>query len=204
MQKAAWCCRKTGSGLSAPLLLVAAPTGGASPAAVAARDTAGLAAGVAAVGASSEALGPAAAGQAAGVAVAGAAMAMAGAAAGASALGPAAAGLAAGVAVAGAAMAMAGAAAGVLRRRPGVPSGGSVGILLSWAARDCSCLVSKQEKRAIVGMCVQYTFGLLVMAQPLRLACQIAVLGFECYLRVSVLCGGWCRGRRSLCGRDGL
>ncbi len=42
------------------------------------------------------------------------------------------------------------------QRRPGVPSGGSVGILLSWAAGDCSCRVSKQEKKAvpIVGMCV--------------------------------------------------
>jgi hypothetical protein len=40
----------------------------------------------------------------------------------------------------------------------------------------------------------------LVMAQPLQLVCQIAVLG--CYLRLSVLCGGWCRGRRSqLVGR---
>jgi hypothetical protein len=62
----------------APPLLEAAPTGGAASAAVAARDTAGLAAGVAAVGASSAALGPAAAGLAAGVAVTDAAMATAG------------------------------------------------------------------------------------------------------------------------------
>jgi hypothetical protein len=68
----------------APPLLVAAPTSGASPAAVAARGPAGLAASVAAVGAASAvvaALGPAAAGLAAGVAVASEAMATAGAAA---------------------------------------------------------------------------------------------------------------------------
>jgi hypothetical protein len=86
----------------APPLLVAAPTGGAAPAAVAARDTAGLAAGVAVVGAVS------------------------------------------------AVVLLAPLPLGwrpvwrwlvrrwllPVRRRPGVPSGGSAGNLLTWAAGD--------------------------------------------------------------------
>ncbi len=34
-------------------------------------------------------------------------------------------------------------------RRSGVPSGSSAGVLLSWEAGDCSCLVSKQETKAV-------------------------------------------------------
>jgi hypothetical protein len=75
------------------------------------------------------------------------------------------------------------------RRRPGVPSGGSAGILLSWTAGDWSCLVSKQEKQAV----------------PMyRIVCTPLVCwGFGSYqLGLSVLCGGLCRDCRSqLVGR---
>ncbi len=36
-----------------------------------------------------------------------------------------------------------------LRRRSGIPSGGSACVLLSWEAGDCGCLVSKQETKAV-------------------------------------------------------
>jgi hypothetical protein len=73
-------------------------------------------------------------GLAAGVAAGGAALAVV------AARGPTCPGLAAG-----AVMAIADAAAAAL----GGPSGGSVGVLLSWEAGDCSCLVSKQENKAV-------------------------------------------------------
>jgi hypothetical protein len=40
---------------------------------------------------------------------------------------------------------------GSLRRqqRSGIPSGGSAGVRLSWEAGDCSCLVCKQETKAV-------------------------------------------------------
>jgi hypothetical protein len=63
-----------------------------------------------------------------------------------------------------------------LQRRSGIPSGGWAGILLSWEAVDCSCLVSKQETKAVTIVGIFVHSGYLMMAQPLWLALMMAQL----------------------------